>query len=67
LLLIKKSIAELNANIKPLIQKSKCRIIDLNPFLAPNGTLLDQYTTDGVHLSPNAYAEWAKQLKAVLN
>jgi len=62
-----KSIAELNANIKPLIQKSKCRIIDLNPFLAPNGILLDRYTTDGVHLSRNAYDEWAKQLKTILN
>jgi lysophospholipase L1-like esterase len=61
------SIAELNSRIKPLIQNSKCRIIDLNPFLAPNGILLDQYTTDGVHLSPKAYDEWARQLKAVLN
>lgn len=61
------SIAELNSQIKPLIQNSKCRIIDLNPFLAPNGILLDQYTTDGVHLSPKAYDEWARQLKAVLN
>jgi lysophospholipase L1-like esterase len=57
-----KTIAELNANITPLIRKSKCHIIDLNPIFAPDGILLEQYTTDGVHMSSKAYEEWANQL-----
>lgn len=62
-----KAIAKLNSNLKALIQNSKCQVLDLNPVLAPNGMLLEEYTTDGVHLSQRAYKEWAKQLKRALS
>jgi lysophospholipase L1-like esterase len=37
--------------------------INLNPTLAANGSLLAEYTTDGVHLTPAAYGVWAVALR----
>jgi lysophospholipase L1-like esterase len=41
-------------------------VIDLSITLAPEGVLLEQYTTDGVHLSSEAYRVWAQQLRSAL-
>ena len=38
------------------------RMIDLNPELAPTGTLEPRYTIDGVHLTPAAYAVWTAKI-----
>ena len=38
------------------------RIVDLNPELAPAGTLEPRYTVDGVHLTPAAYAVWTAKI-----
>ena len=39
---------------------------DLNPTIAPNGTLLSQYTVDGVHFSDEAYKVWRAALDAAI-
>lgn len=53
-------IDELNARITQLAHKRGCRVVDLNPLLAPHGTLLPQYTTDGTHFSREAYRVWTE-------
>jgi lysophospholipase L1-like esterase len=40
--------------------------IDLNPTIAPAGTLLPQYTVDGVHFSDAAYDVWRMALEAAI-
>jgi len=40
--------------------------IDLNTLLSAGGVLKDEYTTDGVHLTPAAYAVWRDMLESVL-
>ena len=41
------------------------RLIDLNPELAPTGTLEPRYTIDGVHLTNAAYTIWASKIKRI--
>lgn len=41
-----------------------CRFLDLASALAgPSGALRAEYTTDGLHLTPAAYAVWSAKLK----
>ena len=41
-------------------------ILNLNNTIAPQGTLLNQYTTDGTHLNEAAYDAWASMVKATM-
>jgi lysophospholipase L1-like esterase len=41
--------------------------VDLHPMLVTDGALQPSMTTDGVHLSPAAYAAWAQRLTGVLD
>jgi lysophospholipase L1-like esterase len=41
--------------------------LDLHPLLVTDGALQPSMTTDGVHLSPAAYALWAQRLATVLD
>ena len=40
--------------------------VDLNTMLSVDGVLKDEYTTDGVHLTPAAYAVWRDTIEPVL-
>ncbi len=40
--------------------------VDLNTMLSVDGVLKDEYTTDGVHLTPAAYALWRDTIEPVL-
>lgn len=42
-------------------------MIDLNPQLSSNRTLNSQYTTDGVHLTNEAYDIWVNAIKNILS
>lgn len=59
-------VARLNAQLRQLAASRSLDFVDLNPVLAPAGVLLDEYTTDGVHLTPAAYAQWRTLLLPVL-
>jgi len=43
------------------------RVLDLNPFLCPDGTLLPAFAQeDGIHLTPKAYLVWKQQVQRVI-
>lgn len=51
-------IKELNAMLKDYADKNGIAFIDLNPTLAPDGFLKDEYTYDGTHLTALGYTLW---------
>lgn len=56
-------VEQVNAKLKTLSHQNNCDYIDLNKALCnSNGTLLDENTTDGVHLSEKAYKVWADSI-----
>jgi len=56
-----------NAVIRSLAAARNVRVVVCNDLLAPEGTLLGRYTTDGVHLSDAAYDEvWIPRLRQAL-
>lgn len=60
-------IAGLNKRLRLELSAVGCEILDLNAALAPNGVLLDPYTTDGVHLTREGYQRWAGELSRRLD
>lgn len=38
----------------------------MNPLLSENGELKKEFTTDGTHLTPAAYAIWAAEIDKLL-
>lgn len=57
-------IARLVAGEKAICARLRCIFVDLNAVLAPKGVLLTQYSADGVHLTPAAYARWAENIRS---
>ena len=55
-----KLINKLNDNLKVLVQKEKLDYINLNISLSQKGLLIDNFTTDGVHLNADGYEAWTK-------
>ncbi|MBN1542702.1 hypothetical protein JW992_11205 [candidate division KSB1 bacterium] len=53
----------LNERLADFCHSRRIDFIDLNPVLAPEGVLLERFTTDGVHLTSLAYEEWGKLLR----
>lgn len=53
----------LNARLIEYAKQHGLRVIDLNKALAPDGSLLPIYTTDGTHLTAEAYDVWAKMIR----
>ena len=41
--------------------------VDVNAKLSTNGVLNDQYTTDGVHLTPAAYSAWSELIAPIIS
>lgn len=63
--LINKDIDQLNDSIIKFARAENIYCIDLNKKLSDT-KLKNQYTTDGVHLTPSAYNIWAAEIKEVL-
>lgn len=59
-------VAQLNALLKEYAAKHSIIYIDVNAVLSSNGVLRDEFTTDGVHLTPEAYGVWRELLFPVL-
>lgn len=60
-------IDELNSLLRKYTLERELPIIDLNPLLCPEKSLLPIYSKDGVHLTPAAYRVWAKEVRRILN
>lgn len=60
------AVQRLNEQLRVALSGSDCTLLDLNPALAPQGVLSDRFTTDGVHLTREAYAVWADPLGSLL-
>lgn len=59
------NIRALNKAIKPLAQKYGYEYLDLSgAFTGSDGSLLPQYTYDGLHLNDDAYLVWRRQIDA---
>ena len=55
-------IDSLNLRIATIAKQQNCLVIDLNPILAPDKTLLPRYTTDGTHFTDAAYIVWSDMI-----
>jgi len=52
----------LNKKLKEFAHNKSIDFIDLNKELAPNGALLKEYSSDGVHLNIKGYIIWKNNL-----
>ncbi|MDD8017314.1 MAG: GDSL-type esterase/lipase family protein [Bacteroidota bacterium] len=59
-------ITQLNFLLADYARTHSVEFLDLNVLLSSNGILRDEYTTDGVHLTASAYAQWRDILEPVL-
>ena len=59
-------ITTLNKYLKEYAAEHKLAVIDLNPILCPNQSLLPEYSKDGLHLNETAYKVWSKKIIKVL-
>ena len=60
-------IAAFNSAVRQLCADESVPVIDLNPTIAPQGTLLPRFTIDGVHFTPDAYTIWIAELLKVIH
>jgi lysophospholipase L1-like esterase len=60
-------ITKFNQELQQLCREQNATVVDLNPVIAPAGTLLPQYTIDGIHFSEAAYSIWTAKLRAVIS
>jgi hypothetical protein len=58
---------ELNARLKQYAEKHEMPYIDLNVALAPEKSLLPEYSRDGTHLTSEAYKVWGKKVRELEN
>jgi lysophospholipase L1-like esterase len=55
-------VTQLNQLLRDYALKHNLVVIDLNSDLAPQKSLLPQYTSDGLHLTEAAYQVWAQRI-----
>ncbi len=60
-------VRNLNALLETFAQENKIIFINLNAVLAKNEILMDEYTTDGLHLTTSAYLQWSRLLLPILD
>ncbi|MGJ3354628.1 GDSL-type esterase/lipase family protein [Providencia sp. Je.9.19] len=66
---------ELNDKIKKLnlalsefcFKTIQCEFIDINKGMAIDGSLIEKYTLDGIHLNGDGYYAWISQIKDYVN
>lgn len=63
---VNKNVKELNEKLQEYAKENNLTFIDLNAFLAPQGTLLKEYTNDGLHLQLPAYELWQQAVQKYL-
>jgi lysophospholipase L1-like esterase len=57
------AVSELNVLLEAEFLKRKIPFIDLNQNVAENETLMNRYSSDGVHLSADGYRKWTEKMK----
>ena len=62
----RRMIDEINHFLKDLATTRNISYIDMNPLLSEKGRLKKTYTTDGVHLTDEAYKIWSEEIKKQL-
>jgi len=60
-------IEKLNGALERECRSGSCAFMDLNSEIAPDGYILPEYTTDGIHLTPAAYERWRALLAESIN
>jgi lysophospholipase L1-like esterase len=60
-------VGRLNDLLRTLCLERGIEFVDLNAELSERGRLRDEFTTDGVHLTPQAYGVWARLLEGLLH
>jgi len=60
-------VKKLNNLLMQYCKKNKIDFINLNDKLSKNGTLIKDYTVDGVHLKPKGYKIWKNELEKYLS
>ncbi|MGL1204457.1 GDSL-type esterase/lipase family protein [Vibrio parahaemolyticus] len=60
---INKKIVKLNYRLENYATKNGIVFINLNTSLSSKGSLIEDYTLDGVHLTGSAYKVWANAIK----
>jgi lysophospholipase L1-like esterase len=59
-------VKKLNLLLSEYCAANKIRFVDLNAKLSTNGILNDQFTTDGIHLTPAAYIVWSEIIAPII-
>ena len=60
------SVKHTNALIEAMCAEQRVEFVDLNSALAPDGILLDMYSSDGIHLTGAGYAKWREILVPII-
>ena len=63
---INATIADLNERLAAYCAANGITYVDLNAVLAPEGRLRSDLTTDGTHLTPDAYVLWGERVQQTL-
>ena len=63
---INMKVKELNISLEKYAHNEDIDYIDMNSTLAPHGSLSDNYTHDGVHISGTGLIKWREKLIPVL-
>jgi lysophospholipase L1-like esterase len=60
------NVDKLNNGLKNICVKNGIIFVDINGTLSANGSLIDRYTYDGVHLNGSGYNEWKKLIESII-
>ena len=60
------AVTELNARLRNYCGQGHCQYLDLNPLLAPQGTLSLDYTVDHLHLNAAGYQKWTQAIRQLM-
>jgi lysophospholipase L1-like esterase len=60
------AVAQLNDLLRAFADWERLEYLDLNAVLSRDGVLQEEFTTDGVHLTPRGYELWRNALEPVL-
>jgi len=64
---LNRRVNSLNEKLRKFAEREQIEYIDLNIYLIENGNLKGEFTSDGVHLTRQAYEPWANQVLNVLS
>ncbi|PKO17975.1 hypothetical protein CVU37_06490 [candidate division BRC1 bacterium HGW-BRC1-1] len=61
-------VKELNERVRAQAELHGTEYVDLHPVLAdPKGELRTEFTSDGIHLTPQGYDAWTSEMERLLN